>query len=69
MSLHNTGATAARSGSLTLSGLRSSQKKQYFAHTRAVAGAIDTATVGNANRVQPSGGGNLTGGTITLLGR
>ena len=67
--LHDTNATAARSGSIILSGLRSSQKKFARAENRGIATTVETTSIVNSVRVYPSGGGNNTGGTITVYGR
>jgi hypothetical protein len=67
--IHVTNATAARSGTATLSGLRNSEKKIISAQNAGTLNTIETTSTVNAIRVLPSGGGNLTGGTITLLGR
>ncbi len=67
--MHNTNDTLVRSGSVILSGLRSSSQKQARAENRGIFNAIETTSVVNAIRVYPSGGGNLTAGTITVFGR
>ena len=67
--LHTTAATAARSGIATLSGLKESAKKVGFVTNRAVAVSVESTSDITALRVRGSAGGNLTGGTITLMGR
>lgn len=67
--IHDTAATAARSGAISVSGLKDIGKKLAQAHNRPAFATIEGTSVINAVRVLPSGGGNLTGGTITLLGR
>lgn len=67
--MHDTNATLLRSGSAILSGLRGSSQKQARAENRNIFNTIETTSVVNALRVYPSGGGNITGGTITVFGR
>jgi hypothetical protein len=67
--LHNTNATLARSGSATISGSRNDQKKQVYAHNRNALSTVELTGIINAVRVYPSGGGNLTGGSILVLGK
>jgi hypothetical protein len=67
--IHDTAATAARSGAITVSGLQDIAKKMVHAHNRAAFATVEGTSPISGLRVLPSGGGNLTGGTITLLGR
>lgn len=67
--IHDTSATAARSGAIMLGGLKAQGKKLIHALTRSAVATVEDTLPINAVRVRPSAGGNLTGGTITLLGR
>ncbi len=69
MVMHATNATLARSCVAVLSGLRNNQFKAAQMRNAGTTYTIDTTTPVNALRVYPGGGGNLTGGVITLLGR
>jgi hypothetical protein len=67
--LHTTNATAARSGIATLGGLKDSARKTGTVANRAVAVSVESTSDITAVKVLGSGGGNLTGGTITLMAR
>jgi hypothetical protein len=67
--IHTTNATAARSGAGTLSGLRNNQHKMFRADNAATFNVVTTTSIINAIRVYPSGGGDITAGSIIVLGR
>jgi len=68
IAMHDTDTTAARGGTLTLSGLRGKVNKLVTSHNRNVTHVISTLSRISAVQVLPTSG-NLTGGTITVLGR
>jgi hypothetical protein len=67
--IHATNATAARSGAGTLSGLRNNQHKMFRADNASTFNVVTTTSIINAIRVYPSGGGDITAGSIIVLGR
>jgi hypothetical protein len=67
--LHATGATAARSGVANLFGLKELSRKLGTILNRGVTVSVESTSNITAVKVLGSGGGNLTGGTITLMAR